>query len=75
MRGLLPCCALPHRASDKCQREKRKTVNGDDLIWAMTTLGFDEYIEVRAGTLLRLGCGWEDVALALARQQFASRAA
>ncbi|KAJ8760186.1 hypothetical protein K2173_011042 [Erythroxylum novogranatense] len=32
-------------ASDKCQREKRKTVNGDDLLWAMTTLGFEDYIE------------------------------
>ncbi|KAG0499614.1 hypothetical protein HPP92_004305 [Vanilla planifolia] len=28
-------------ASDKCQREKRKTINGDDLLWAATTLGFD----------------------------------
>jgi nuclear transcription Y subunit beta len=35
------CC----RASDKCQRERRKTINGDDLLWAMTTLGFDEYVE------------------------------
>ncbi|KAG8097422.1 hypothetical protein GUJ93_ZPchr0013g33878 [Zizania palustris] len=32
-------------ASDKCQREKRKTVNGDDLLWAMTTLGFEDYVE------------------------------
>lgn len=32
-------------ASDKCQREKRKTINGDDLLWAMTTLGFEDYIE------------------------------
>lgn len=32
------------RASDKCQKEKRKTVNGDDLLWAMATLGFEEYI-------------------------------
>ncbi|CAI0428818.1 unnamed protein product [Linum tenue] len=31
-------------ASDKCQREKRKTVNGDDLLWAMTTLGFESYV-------------------------------
>ncbi|KAA8546896.1 hypothetical protein F0562_003325 [Nyssa sinensis] len=31
-------------ASDKCQREKRKTINGDDLLWAMTTLGFDNYV-------------------------------
>ena len=33
------------QASDKCQAEKRKTINGDDLLWAMSTLGFDKYIE------------------------------
>lgn len=33
------------RASDKCQREKRKTINGDDLLWAMATLGFEDYID------------------------------
>ena len=33
------------RASDKCQKEKRKIINGDDLVWAMATLGFDDYIE------------------------------
>ena len=33
------------RASDKCQQEKRKTINGDDVIFAMRTLGFDNYIE------------------------------
>lgn len=33
------------RASDKCQQEKRKTINGDDVIFAMNTLGFDSYIE------------------------------
>uniref|UniRef100_A0A1D1ZBC2 Nuclear transcription factor Y subunit B-3 n=1 Tax=Anthurium amnicola TaxID=1678845 RepID=A0A1D1ZBC2_9ARAE len=32
-------------ASDKCQREKRKTVNGDDLLWAMSTLGFEDYVD------------------------------
>ncbi|PON49362.1 Nuclear transcription factor Y subunit B [Parasponia andersonii] len=31
-------------ASDKCQREKRKTINGDDIIWAITTLGFENYV-------------------------------
>ncbi|ONK77024.1 uncharacterized protein A4U43_C02F2320 [Asparagus officinalis] len=36
---------ITSEASDKCQREKRKTINGDDLLWAMTTLGFEEYIE------------------------------
>ncbi|KAK8485206.1 hypothetical protein V6N11_028213 [Hibiscus sabdariffa] len=32
-------------ASDKCQKEKRKTINGDDLLWAMATLGFEDYID------------------------------
>ncbi|KAL7208914.1 hypothetical protein ACSBR1_030617 [Camellia fascicularis] len=31
------------RASDKCQKEKRKTINGDDLLCAMATLGFEDY--------------------------------
>ncbi|XP_057784530.1 nuclear transcription factor Y subunit B-8-like isoform X2 [Salvia miltiorrhiza] len=35
---------ITSEASDKCQKEKRKTVNGDDLLWAMATLGFEEYI-------------------------------
>ncbi|KAG9443742.1 hypothetical protein H6P81_015082 [Aristolochia fimbriata] len=32
-------------ASEKCHREKRKTVNGDDICWALGTLGFDDYVE------------------------------
>ncbi|KAI3764509.1 hypothetical protein L2E82_14518 [Cichorium intybus] len=32
-------------ATEKCQNEKRKTINGDDLLWAMATLGFEDYIE------------------------------
>lgn len=39
-RGLRSC-----RASDKCSKEKRKTINGDDLLWAMSALGFEEYVE------------------------------
>ena len=34
-----------HQASDKCQREKRKTINGDDLLWALSTLGFECYVD------------------------------
>ena len=26
-------------------KEKRKTINGDDLIWSMGTLGFEDYVE------------------------------
>ncbi|XP_074263648.1 nuclear transcription factor Y subunit B-5-like [Silene latifolia] len=32
-------------ASDKCHKEKRKTVNGDDICWALASLGFDDYSE------------------------------
>ncbi|KGN56019.1 nuclear transcription factor Y subunit B-3 [Cucumis sativus] len=32
-------------ASDKCHNEKRKTINGDDLLWAMATLGFEDYVD------------------------------
>ena len=27
------------------QVERRKTISGDDLLWAMSTLGFEKYIE------------------------------
>jgi nuclear transcription Y subunit beta len=36
---------ITSEASDKCQQEKRKTINGDDLLWAMSTLGFEKYID------------------------------
>jgi nuclear transcription Y subunit beta len=36
---------ITSEASDKCQREKRKTINGDDLLWAMDVLFFKEYLE------------------------------
>ncbi|EOA37375.1 hypothetical protein CARUB_v10011185mg [Capsella rubella] len=32
-------------ASDKCHRENRKTVNGDDIWWALSTLGLDNYAD------------------------------
>lgn len=36
---------ITSEASDKCLQEKRKTINGDDLLFAMSTLGFDKYVE------------------------------
>ena len=36
---------ITSEASDKCQAEKRKTINGDDILWAMNTLGFEKYID------------------------------
>ena len=32
-------------ASDRCHQEKRKTINGEDLLFAMSVLGFDNYVE------------------------------
>jgi nuclear transcription Y subunit beta len=52
--GISPCprfvqettanAAIPP-ASEKCQQEKRKTVNGEDILFAMTSLGFENYAE------------------------------
>lgn len=36
---------LVYIASEKCQQEKRKTVNGEDILFAMTSLGFENYAE------------------------------
>ncbi|XP_047072722.1 nuclear transcription factor Y subunit B-like isoform X2 [Lolium rigidum] len=36
---------ITSEVSDKCRREKRKTMTGDDLLWAMATLGFEDYME------------------------------
>ena len=44
----VPCIFVDNnanRASDKCKQEKRKTINGDDLLYAMSALGFDKYTE------------------------------
>ncbi|KAI4971938.1 hypothetical protein ZWY2020_002863 [Hordeum vulgare] len=36
---------ITSEASDKCMKENRKTINGNDLIWSMGTLGFEDYVE------------------------------
>lgn len=45
----MPRCGEPTDvvppASEKCQQEKRKTVNGEDILFAMTSLGFENYSE------------------------------
>ncbi|CAH8384247.1 unnamed protein product [Eruca vesicaria subsp. sativa] len=32
-------------ANERCQREQRKTITAEDVLWAMSKLGFDEYME------------------------------
>lgn len=31
--------------TDFVQQEKRKTINGEDILWAMNALGFENYVE------------------------------
>jgi len=37
---------ITSEASDRCQQEKRKTINGEDILWAMQSLGFENYADV-----------------------------
>ncbi|KAI4365018.1 hypothetical protein MLD38_021040 [Melastoma candidum] len=32
-------------ANERCQREQRKTITAEDILWAMSKLGFDDYID------------------------------
>ncbi|KAL6197800.1 hypothetical protein ACLB2K_027594 [Fragaria x ananassa] len=32
-------------ANERCQREQRKTITAEDVLWAMSKLAFDDYIE------------------------------
>ncbi|MCD9642508.1 Nuclear transcription factor Y subunit B-4 [Datura stramonium] len=41
-------------ASDKCHKENRRTVNGDDICWALSSLGFDNYAEAMLRYLYKL---------------------
>merc|ERR1712241_353562 len=36
---------ITSEASERCQAEKRKMINGEDILFAMSTLGFDNYVE------------------------------
>ncbi|KAL2473522.1 Nuclear transcription factor Y subunit B-6 [Forsythia ovata] len=36
---------ITSEANDRCQREQRKTITAEDVLWAMSKLGFDDYIE------------------------------
>ncbi|XP_055595604.1 uncharacterized protein LOC129746129 [Uranotaenia lowii] len=36
---------ITSEASERCHLEKRKTINGEDILCAMYTLGFDNYVE------------------------------
>ena len=45
---------ITSEASEKCQMEKRKTIGGEDILYAMATLGFENYAEALKIHLARL---------------------
>ena len=36
---------ITSEAAEKCQMEKRKTIGGEDILYAMISLGFENYAE------------------------------
>lgn len=36
---------ITSEASDKCHQEKRKTLNGEDIVWALHNMGMENYVE------------------------------
>ncbi|TFK70136.1 histone-fold-containing protein [Pluteus cervinus] len=36
---------ITSEAAEKCQLEKRKTIGGEDILYAMSSLGFENYAE------------------------------
>lgn len=36
---------ITSEAAEKCQLEKRKTIGGEDILYAMVSLGFENYVE------------------------------
>ncbi|PSR74444.1 hypothetical protein PHLCEN_2v9856 [Hermanssonia centrifuga] len=45
---------ITSEAAEKCQMEKRKTIGGEDILYAMVTLGFDQYAETLKVHLAKL---------------------
>ena len=39
-------CFITSEAAEKCKREKRKTINAEDILTVMKMLGFDNYVAI-----------------------------
>ncbi|KAI0731799.1 histone-fold-containing protein [Fomitopsis betulina] len=48
---------ITSEAAEKCQMEKRKTIGGEDILYAMVTLGFENYAETLKIHLAKLRQG------------------
>ncbi|KXS09592.1 hypothetical protein M427DRAFT_105180 [Gonapodya prolifera JEL478] len=60
---------LTSEAADKCSTDRRKTVSGEDIIWAMDSLGFDMYAATMRTFLQR----YKDVSFIFHRARSSSR--
>lgn len=47
-------CFITGEASSRCHKENRKTVNGDDICWALSSLGLENYSETMLRYLQKL---------------------
>ena len=45
---------ITSEAAEKCQLEKRKTIGGEDILYAMSSLGFEQYAETLKIHLVKL---------------------
>ncbi|VDN10660.1 unnamed protein product, partial [Dibothriocephalus latus] len=45
---------ITSEAAERCQNEKRKTINGEDILCAMGSLGFENYVEPLKTFLVKL---------------------
>ncbi len=45
---------ITSEAAEKCQLEKRKTIAGEDVLYAMMNLGFENYVETLKIYLVKL---------------------
>ncbi|KAJ7584217.1 histone-fold-containing protein [Mycena floridula] len=45
---------ITSEAAERCGLEKRKTIGGEDILWALGTLGFDNYAETLKIRLAKL---------------------
>ncbi|PPQ81874.1 hypothetical protein CVT25_013481 [Psilocybe cyanescens] len=57
---------ITSEAAEKCQLEKRKTIGGEDILYAMGSLGFENYAETLKIHLAKLRqVGGEDILYAM----------
>ncbi|EAU82951.1 transcriptional activator [Coprinopsis cinerea okayama7 len=60
---------ITSEAAEKCQLEKRKTIGGEDILQAMSTLGFDNYVQTLKIHLAKLRQNGASAAVTAAQRE------